>query len=263
MHNGLPAWVEFDGQKWHPTQLLARLRDVNQNEAATKILNESGMVVVREFKLVPGLVSIGLNERQSAKARGWSREALIGSLKKRHEILTNSKLFLYIEFDGIVFADAVPSDDAYQDGRLWGLHNIGQNGGLDDADIDAPQAWDLSTGNKATIVAVCDTGIRYTHEDLRDQMWINEDEIAGNGVDDDGDGFVDNIYGADTINNDGDPMDGHGHGSHCAGTIGASANDSAPHVGVAWNVSLMAVKCLSDWGGGIYCGCDGFCGFRR
>ncbi|MBT5063495.1 MAG: S8 family serine peptidase, partial [Verrucomicrobia bacterium] len=60
----------------------------------------------------------------------------------------------------------------------------------------------------------------------------------------------DNIYGADTINNDGDPMDGHGHGSHCAGTIGASANDSAPHVGVAWNVSLMAVKCLSDWGGG-------------
>ena len=250
MHNGLPAWVEFDGQKWHPTQLLARLRDANQNEAATKILNESGMVVVREFKLVPGLVSIGLNERQSAKARGWSREALIGSLKKRHKILTNSKLFLYIEFDGIVFADAAPSDKAYQDGRLWGLHNIGQDGGLDDADIDAPQAWDLSTGNKATIVAICDTGIRYTHEDLRDQMWINEDEIAGNGVDDDGDGFVDNIYGADTINNDGDPMDGHGHGSHCAGTIGASANDSAPHVGVAWNVSLMAVKCLSDWGGG-------------
>ena len=250
MHNGLPAWVEFDGHEWHSTQLLARLRDVNRKEAATKILNDNGMVVVREFKLVPGLICIGLNQGQLVKAKGWSNDDLIVSLRKRHGILTNSKLFRYVEYDGIVHADATPSDAAYQDGRLWGLRNIGQDGGLNDADIDAAEAWDISTGAKATIVAVCDTGIRYTHEDLRDQMWINEDEIPGNNLDDDNDGYIDNIYGADTINNDGDPMDGLGHGTHCAGTIGASANDSAPHVGVAWNVTLMAVKCLSDSGWG-------------
>ena len=250
MHNGLPAWVEFEGQQWHSTQLLARLKDAKRKEAATKILNDNGMVVVREFKLVPGLVSIGLNERQSAKAKGWSRDALIVSLRKRHGILTNSKLFRYVEYDGIGHVDATPSDKAYQDGRLWGLRNIGQDGGLDDADIDAAEAWDISKGAKATIVAVCDTGIRYTHEDLRDQMWINEDEIAGNNLDDDNDGFVDNIYGADFAYNDGDPIDVHDHGTHCAGTIGASANDPAPHVGVAWNVALMAVQCMADAGWG-------------
>ena len=250
MHNGLPAWVEFDGHEWHSTQLLARLRDVNRKEAATKILNDNGMVVVREFKLVPGLICIGLNQGQLVKAKGWSNDALIVSLRKRHGILTNSKLFRYVEYDGIVHADATPSDKAYQDGRLWGLRNIGQDGGLNDADIDAAEAWDISKGAKTTIVAVCDSGILYTHEDLRDQMWINEDEIPGNNLDDDNDGYIDNIYGADTINNDGDPMDGLGHGTHCAGTIGASANDSAPHVGVAWNVTLMAVKCLSDSGWG-------------
>ena len=248
--NGLPAWVEFDGKEWHSTQLLARLKPGIQKKAAEKLLSENGMVINREYGIVPGLFSIDLSLAKRKKAEDWTIADLEANLKSRHQLLTKSNLFRYVEFDAIVHAAAVPTDRAYQDGRLWGLHNIGQNGGVSGADIDAPEAWDITQGKDTVVVAVCDTGIRYTHEDLVNQMWINEDEIPGNGQDDDGDGFVDNIYGADTINNDGDPADGDGHGTHVAGTIGASANDEGPHVGVAWNVKLMAVKCLSDFGFG-------------
>ena len=81
-------------------------------------------------------------------------------------------------------------------------------------------------------------------------MWVNADEIPDNGKDDDKDGYIDNIYGVDVINDDGDPMDDNGHGTHCAGTIGAEANNGHPHVGVAWKVRLMACKFLSAGGSG-------------
>ena len=116
------------------------------------------------------------------------------------------------------------------------------------------KAWDVTTGSTDVLVAVIDTGIRYTHQELRNQMWVNPDEIADNGIDDDGDGYVDNVHGIDVINNDGDPMDDHGHGTHCAGTIGASANDGYAHVGVAWNVRLMGCKFLSAQGSGYTSG---------
>ena len=239
--DGLPGWVEFDGKQWHTTQLLARLNPGVQRKTAEKLLRDNGMEINRDYRIVPGLVCIDLSLAKREEAKRWTPAELEANLKNRRRLLADSKLFRYVEFDGIVHGAAVPTDQAYQDGRLWGLHNIGQSGGVSDADIDAPDAWDITTGRDTVIVAVCDSGIRYTHEDLKNQMWVNEDEIPGNGQDDDGDGYVDNIYGADPIFGDGDPMDGHGHGSHVAGTIGASANDEGPHVGVAWNVMLMAV----------------------
>lgn len=245
--DGLPGWVEFDGKQWHTTQLLARLNPGVQRKTAEKLLRDNGMEINRDYRIVPGLVCIDLSLAKREEAKRWTPVELEANLKNRRRLLADSKLFRYVEFDGIVHGAAVPTDQAYQDGRLWGLHNIGQSGGVSDADIDASDAWDITTGRDTVIVAVCDSGIRYTHEDLKDQMWVNEDEIPGNGQDDDGDGYVDNIYGADPIYGDGDPMDGHGHGTHVAGTIGASANDEGPHVGVAWNVKLMALKCLNDF----------------
>jgi subtilisin family serine protease len=143
-----------------------------------------------------------------------------------------------------------PNDPYFVDGSLWGLHNTGQNGGAADADIDAPEAWALRTNASTTLVGVIDTGIDYNHEDLKDNMWVNPHEIPGNGIDDDGNGYVDDVYGINIINSNGDPMDGDGHGTHVAGIIGARGNNGKGVTGVAWTTQLMALRCMSDeWGG--------------
>ncbi len=148
---------------------------------------------------------------------------------------------------------ATPNDTYY--GSLWGLHNTGQSGGTIDADIDAPEAWDISTGSSSVVVAVIDTGFDYTHPDLAANAWKNPREIAGNGIDDDGNGYIDDIYGIDPAGTNGtvgdsDPMDGYGHGTHCAGSIGARGNNSLGVVGVNWNVKIMGLKFFDDAGEG-------------
>lgn len=116
--------------------------------------------------------------------------------------------------------------------------------------ISTPLAWDLTTGSANTVVAVIDTGIKYTHEDLAANMWKNPGEINGNGIDDDGNGFIDDFYGYDFFYNDSDPLDEHGHGTHVAGTIGAVGNNSIGIVGVNWNVRIMTIKIYDSDGFG-------------
>ena len=144
---------------------------------------------------------------------------------------------------------AVPNDSDFS--LLWGMNNTGQTGGLVDADIDAPEAWNIATGDGTVIVAVTDTGVDYTHPDLVDNLWVNEAELNGTeGVDDDGNGYVDDIYGIDTINGDSDPMDDHGHGTHCSGTIGGVGDNGIGVAGVCWTVQLMELKCFDASGSG-------------
>ncbi len=132
---------------------------------------------------------------------------------------------------------------------LWGLHNTGQNNGKPDADIDAPEAWHLHTGSRnGPVIAVIDTGIDYNHPDLKANMWTNPGEIAGNGIDDDGNGVIDDVHGFNAFANNGNPMDGHSHGTHCAGTIAAVGNNDEGVVGVNHEAQLMAVKIFSDGG---------------
>jgi subtilisin family serine protease len=147
--------------------------------------------------------------------------------------------------------------------NLWGLNNTGQDYIVPDswgegsqtyygkaqADIKATQAWDIRHDASSVVVAVIDTGIDYTHSDLAPNMWTNPGETA-NGQDSDGNGYVDDIHGYNFTNDTSDPMDVFGHGSHCAGTIGARGNNGAGITGVAWNVKLMAVKVLDDSGSG-------------
>lgn len=137
-------------------------------------------------------------------------------------------------------------------GKLWGLNNTGQTGGKVDADIDAPEAWTLHIGrNQAeggAPTAVIDTGIDYRHPDLAANMWVNPGEIPGNGIDDDGNGVVDDVYGFNAFSNTGDPLDGYGHGSHCAGTIAAVGDNEVGVVGVNKHANLMAVKIFNDQG---------------
>ncbi len=141
----------------------------------------------------------------------------------------------------------IPNDDRF--GDLFGLHNVGQLSGRVDADIDAPEAWELTKGSNGVVVGVIDTGIDYTHPDLMGNLWTNPNEVAGNGIDDDANGYVDDIHGINAITNTGNPMDDQGHGTHCSGTIGAVQNGVGV-VGVAWNVRLAGCKFLSSSGSG-------------
>lgn len=145
-----------------------------------------------------------------------------------------------------------PNDPSFT--ALWGLNNTGQTGGTADADIDAPEAWDLTTGGTAAVVAVLDTGVLYTHPDLVANMWTNPGEIPANGIDDDANGFIDDVFGIDTLNNDTNPIDDNGHGSHVSGTIGARGNNAVGVAGVNWVVKIMALKFLSAGGSGFFSG---------
>ncbi|WP_168442180.1 S8 family serine peptidase [Pontiella desulfatans] len=169
-------------------------------------------------------------------------------LEKMIEAYTGQPGVAYAEPDYLLNAYDLPDDSRFAE--LWGMHNTGQTGGTPGADIGAAEAWDITTGNTNVIVAVIDTGIDYTHPDLAANMWVNHGEIAGNGVDDDGNGFVDDVHGYDFAYNDSNPMDGGGHGTHCAGTIGAVGGNGVGVAGVNWRVRLMAVKFLNDSGSG-------------
>jgi subtilisin family serine protease len=154
----------------------------------------------------------------------------------------------YIEPNYIFEAEEVPNDPMFP--QLYGMQNTGQTGGTAGADIHATQAWDVFTGSSGALVGVIDTGVDYNHPDLSANIWTNPGEIAGNGIDDDLNGYIDDIHGYDFINNDGDPMDDHGHGSHVSGTIGAVGNNGIGVAGVSWTIRIMGLKFLSASGSG-------------
>lgn len=156
----------------------------------------------------------------------------------------------FAEPDYILRAFRIPNDPSYLDGSLWGLHNTGQDGGLAGADLGAELAWDVVDGAPDVIVAVVDSGIRYTHEDLADNMWVNSGEIPRNRLDDDGNGVIDDVHGVNAYNDTGDPRDSVGHGTHVAGIIGAVGNNQKGTVGVAWKVKLMACRFMDRFGEG-------------
>ncbi len=237
----------------HATRLLARYAEGPNLQAQTATLQSVGMVVEHRSKLVPGLVVLnvadgpGTLQKSSLPSAADTRAAL---LLARIQALEASGSFQYVQPSYLYTNTVTPDDERFVDNTLWGLRNTGTAGGVAGADIDAVKAWDLTTGSTNVIVAVVDTGIRYTHLELASQMWRNPDEIPGDGIDNDHDGWVDDVYGVNTAEGNGNPFDDNDHGTHVSGTIGAAANDGNPHVGVAWNVRLMACKFLAADGFG-------------
>jgi subtilisin family serine protease len=153
---------------------------------------------------------------------------------------------VYVEPNGIGYLCGIPNDTNFS--NQWYLHNTGQSGGIPDADIDAPEAWDMEIGSPEVVIAIIDTGIDDTHPDLAEKIWYNTDEIPGNGIDDDNNGYIDDIRGWDFYYNDSVPEDGYGHGTFCAGISAALTNNSVGIAGVAWDCKSMTVKNVNEIG---------------
>ena len=185
----------------------------------------------------------------------------LGTLDRAKESLARIPSVKLVAEDVVFHGNATqrfPDDPLF--GQLYALHNTGQDiylpltdqtfPGIEDADIDAVEAWTRATGRDVVVVAVLDGGIDHTHPDLAANIWTNPGKIAGNGIDDDGNGFIDDVHGYSFYNGNGNTMDVKGHGTHVAGTIGAEGDNGIGVVGVCWNVRLMAVQWLGPNGSG-------------
>ena len=179
------------------------------------------------------------------KVHGTTVDAAIGKLRRNPNVE-------YAEPNYELHADVVPNDPRFNE--MYALRNTGQTGGTAGDDIHAALAWDQYTGDPNIKVGVIDTGVDYNHPDLAANVWTNPGEIPGNNIDDDHNGYVDDVHGYDFANNDGDPFDDNGHGTHTSGTIAAVGNNNVGVVGVNWNAKIVAIKFLSASGSGSTAG---------
>ena len=178
---------------------------------------------------------------EHVKLRDMSVEEAVTKFKRHKDVL-------YVEPNYVLTADVIPNDTRFAE--LYGMRNTGQTGGTVGADIKAYLAWGDFTGDPNLKIGIIDTGVDYNHPDLQANAWTNPGEIPGNNIDDDGNGYVDDVHGYDFYNNDGDPFDDNGHGSHCAGTIAGVGNNNLGVTGVNWGAKVVAIKFLSGAGSG-------------
>jgi len=179
----------------------------------------------------------------------WRVDETTTSVAAIAHLISADAAVAYAEPNYLYTIHRTPNDLYFAEDLLWGLNNTGQFGGTVDADIDAPEAWDFTIGGDI-IVGVVDSGVDYTHPDLAANMWRNPGEIPDDGIDNDGNGYVDDVVGIDTVNNTGDPLDDLGHGTHCAGTIAGVGNNTQGVVGVCWRARIMALKFIAGDGAG-------------
>ncbi len=155
---------------------------------------------------------------------------------------------VHAQLDHYLTLRTIPNDSLFS--QQWNFQNTGQSGGTPGADIDAPAAWEITTGGttalgREIIVAVIDDGLQLDHADLQRNLWVNEDEIPNNGIDDDNNGYVDDYLGWNAYNSSGNiPL--HYHGTHVSGIIGAVTNDTLLVAGINWHIKIMFVAGESE-----------------
>jgi subtilisin family serine protease len=213
-----------------PGEALVRYRSERAAGRQTRqvILNVAGRqlsVQIERFDgadIVPGL--------RLARVAADDTMAAIAALKKQPDVL-------YAEPNYLLHLDVTPNDPRFTSGELFGLTKIG-----------APTAWNTTTGSSAVVVGVIDEGIDKNHQDLGTNIWTNPAEIAANGIDDDGNGFIDDVNGYNFAGNTG-TIPAENHATHVAGTIGAIGNNNTGVVGVNWQVSLMSLRFIDGSAG--------------
>ena len=218
-----------------PDAVIVKFRPSANASSKARARGLVNAVSNRQFKIVKGLEKLKLKKGQS-----------VNQAVRR---LQKLPFVEYAEPDYLV--QATTNDEFY--GLVYAIDNTGQDIrgvlGTPDADMDVVEAWNIQTGDPNLIIAVIDEGVQWDHPDLVNNMWRNTGEVAGNGIDDDGNGFVDDVYGYDFYSDDGDPMDEGGHGTHVAGTICAEANNGIGIVGVVQQCKIMALRFLGPQGG--------------
>lgn len=226
-----------------PSQLIVKFKNSGTRIARNNFLQSMDAQVVQRFNS-NGAVLVQLPDGLMESAEDLKR--LIGEISARPEVD-------YVEPNWILHATAKPNDPRYDE--LYAL----QKSRSRSADIFAQEAWTKTTGSRDVLVAVIDSGVDYTHQDLADNYWHNPGENGpdangknkkNNGIDDDHNGMVDDWGGWNFVKNNNDPMDDNHHGTHCAGTIGAVGNNGTGVVGVNWNVSIVGLKFLDEAGNG-------------
>lgn len=216
-------------QSYVPGEVLVRFSNSVDTESARSI---HGLLSTTLVEKIPGRI-----ERVRIR-KGMTVEETVLEYSNARGVTGAQPNYIY-------HLEATPNDAAFY--QQWGLHNTGQsvNGsaGIVDADIDAPEAWNMVTGSGSVIIAVIDTGIDYNHPDLSGNIWRNPGEsVCFDGVDNDGNGYIDDCRGWDFLDDDNDPADMNGHGTHVAGILGAVGNNSHGVAGVNWSSQLMALR---------------------
>lgn len=231
------ARAERERERFVPGRVIVRFRPGIAESEKEQIRDEVGVRLVRKLPL-PGTELVSFGGRRDV-------EQVRHAFDERPETA-------YSEPDVIYDISSLPTPNDPGFFSLWGLNNSGNT------DIDAPEAWSVTMGSAGVMVGVVDTGVAMDHPDLASNIWTNPGESGGgketNGSDDDGNGFVDDFRGWDWIGRDNDPSDGHGHGTHVAGTIGAAGNNGVGITGVNWRTGLVPLRVLDSNGAGTSSG---------
>jgi uncharacterized protein (TIGR03382 family) len=235
IHAGLTETVrDASGSEYVAGQLIVRFKSGTSNSLSATTHAKLGATVRHTYRSQP--------ELQVVQVDAAAMQAALAAYRADPRVAYAQPNFVY-------HMSATPNDTRFNE--MWGLNNTGQSSGTADVDINAPEAWALTTGSdSAGVVTVIDTGVDYTHPDLAENIWVNPGEIAGNGVDDDNNGYIDDVHGINAITGTGDPMDDNEHGTHVSGTIGARGNNAMGVTGVNWTAKVMACKFLDADGNG-------------
>lgn len=247
-----------------PDQVIVKLAPGFAPHALRAFAAEQGLSLVRRFDMPPQVMKIFGGDLYQFAVNGED------AVERTIERLSGRPGVLYAEPNYIISADdahlrspggvpatslqeasaaaARPSDLALDQ---WDMENKGQMGGRPGVDIGATRAWAVQTGKpngQGPIIAVIDSGVDPAHPDLAANMWTNPREIPGNGIDDDRNGYVDDIHGINAQKHTGNPMDDNGHGTHCAGVIGAVANNGVGIAGLNWTATMAGIKMSNAFG---------------